>query len=204
MGFSKPASPANPQRAGFGARPAAQAAPSASAQPKPRAQRAAPVLKPAAGRYSGLKEADSKYPLLEGGSHRVEFVDSKERKSPGKKPWLVTNVKVLSSDTVREGSLRTIIKCVSDEAFVRSGPEIKSMVRSACGYDDEDAFEAAHPDWDTMIDAVHGVREAEQIHGENPLAGMIALVDVVEQPANEHGIVYTNQTWYPDRAEDSA
>src|SRR5690606_31035144 len=108
-------------------------------------------------------------------------VETKEIRTTGKKPWLKTEIQIVESDTIKPGAKRTIRKVLSDEAFVMSGPEILSMLMAAMGYDGADeeqfaAFEAEYPEWPEMVNAVHGVPEACEKFGTNPLAGMTAKV----------------------------
>jgi hypothetical protein len=161
-----------------------------------------------AGRYTGLKPAEGRSPFLPKGRHRVRFVETKEIRTKAKKPWLKTEVTILSSNNPEAtiGQNRTIRKVISEEAFEMSGPEIVSMLMAALGYTSQDMaeFEEAFPNWGSMLDAVHGVPEACKEHGENPLNGMTAIVDGYETEPNDRGQVFVNCSWSPDpeRAQD--
>jgi hypothetical protein len=171
----------------------------AAAPAKPAAgPRGAPPVRATPGRYSGLRPAEERSPFLESGTHRVRFIATKEVRVKSKKPWLKTELEVLESDTVKPGAHRTIRKVITDEAFEMSGPEILSMMMAALGYESTEMaeFEAQHPNWSEMLDAVHGVPEACAEHGENPLADMTAVVTGFD--AEKDGRNFVNYSWAPD------
>lgn len=187
MGFRD----AQPRGGAVAAKPQAAAAPAGRNEPKGVTGRG--QLKPTAGRYSGLKLSDPRFPILEpGNGYVLKILHTRESKIAGKKPWMKTQVEVLESQNgVEPGSKRSILKCCSDEAFEMSGPEIKNMVMACLGFDDEGEFEAQHEDWATMIDAVHGVEAAEKEHGVNPLEGLTARCDAIPQGE------FINCVWAP-------
>ncbi len=155
--------------------------------------------KPQAGRYTGLRLADPRFPILEpGNGYVLKVLHTRESKITGKKPWLKIQCEVVkgAEGGAPTGAKRSILKCCSEDAFAMSGPEIKNLMMAALGYgsDAEAQFEEENEDWPSMIDAVHGVPEAEAEHGENPLKDR--LVDCDALPNGE----FINCVFYPHAA----
>lgn len=198
--------------------------PSATAKTVAKPTPAAAAAKPAAGgkpsnpnraapqgrNYSGLKPPESRAPFLVSANgqserHRVKFVETAEVRTRSKDPWLKTVVEIVESDTLPPGCTKTIRKVITDKAFEMSGPEILTMVMAACGFETNDdghaAFEAEHPDYPLMLNAVHGLPDGIEEHGENPLKGMTAIVEAYTfTKEDENGKTYeiTNYSWAPD------
>jgi hypothetical protein len=175
---------------------AASAAPKQAAASTPRGMTGRGQSKPQGGRYTGLRLADPRFPILEAGNgYTLKILHTKESRVTGKKPWLKVQVEVLETwdGGPAVGSKRSILKCCSEDAFEMSGPEIKNMMMAALGYgsDAEALFEEQNEDWPSMIDAVHGVPDAEKLHGENPLKDKIVRCDAL--PNGE----FINCIYYP-------
>jgi hypothetical protein len=152
--------------------------------------------------------------------HRVKFLETSEVRTRSKDPWLKTVIEIVESDTLPVGATRTIRKVITDKAFEMSGPEILSMVMAACGYEaTEEAqarFESDNEDWPLMLNAVHGLPDGIEAHGENPLKDQYAWVEVYtftkefddKKTGQTVSVEFTNYTWSPDieaaGAEDSA
>lgn len=214
MGFrdKAPTAPAAPAKTAT--KPAAAAPAKTAAKPAANPNRGAPQ-----GRnYTGLKPPESRAPFLtsalgQSEKHRVRFTETAEVRTRSKPPWLKTVVEIVESDTLPEGATRTVRKVITDEAFEMTGPEILSMVMSACGYEPTEEgqarFEAENEDWPLMLNAVHGLPEGIAVHGENPLKGMTAIVEVytymkTDKDDSEKEFQVTSYTWSPDDNEGEA
>jgi hypothetical protein len=181
------------------------------------------AAKPAAGgqkksRYGGLAPREGRSPFFnEAGTHMVEIVKSERLDPDAKNPWLKVEVKVLQSDVVKPGELRTIKRDLHAKAFAVTGPEIISMAMACLGFTDEAEFHKSLTDQVPGVEAealvellclcIEGDAEAiaemgpdgTPIFGANPLANMKAKITVMPLPPLEGRTtsVLSNYSWYP-------
>ena len=164
MAFGKPAAGA--------ARPA----PAAGTPPAARTTSATKGAKPEGGKYSGLRPAAARHPLIEDGTFLLEIVKTYESKNKGTgNKWFHADFLILESDNEKfpVGTHCTYMQCVSDNAIEVGGPKVVAFVMAVCGYAEEQeaAFFEDNPEIDKMIDAASGVPAAEEVFGVNPMAG---------------------------------
>jgi hypothetical protein len=169
-------------------------------------------------RYGGLAPREGRSPFFnEAGTHMIEIVKSERIDPDAKNPWLKVEVKVLQSDVVKPGELRTIKRDLHAKAFAVTGPEIISMAMACLGFTDEAEFHKSLCDQVPDVDAealvellclcVEGDAEAvaelgadgTPIFGPNPLANMKAKITVMPLPPLEGKTVsvLSNYSWYP-------
>lgn len=165
MAFGKPAAGASP----------AKPAPAASAANRPTSS--SKGFKPEGGKYSALRPAAARHPLLAEGEYLLEVVKTYESKNKGTgNKWFHADFLILESDNEKQppGSHVTYMQCVSDNAIEVGGPKVISFVMGCMGYaaEDEARFLEENPNLSEMIDAASGVPDAEKVHGQNPMACM--------------------------------
>jgi len=187
---------------------------------------AAPAAAPAAGsarkhRYQGLGPSDGRSGFLdEAGTHDVEIVKTERIEVTAKDPWLKIEVKILESQTIKAGELRTCRRLLTSKAFVVTGPEILSMAMACMGFANtqlQDFYKSLEDETElpgvpgedisyVLLDCIEGEPEAcaeagasgAVLFGKNPLKGMKCRVTVIPVPPLEGQTAkLSNYSWYP-------
>lgn len=206
MAFGKPAT----------STPAAAGKPATSAAARPTS--ATKGFKPEGGKYSALRPAAARHPLLETGSFVLEVVKTFESRNKGTgNKWFHADFLILESDSedprFQAGKNCTYMQCVSDNAIEVGGPKVIAFIMNCCGFEEsQEADFYAQFGGDEgvgeMIDAASGVPDAEKIHGANPMAGYKVRCQSYEsgEGTNKKGktITYYDQSWAPYVADEAA
>lgn len=202
MAFGKPA----------GAAATTAAAPSAAQRAAARTTTKSPGFKPEGGKYSALRPAAARHPLIEDGQFVLEVVKTFESRNKGTgNKWFHADFLVLESDNPKfpAGSHCTYMQCVSDNAIEVGGPKVIAFIMNCCGYEEsreQDFYAAFGGDEGVgeMIDAASGVADATAKHGENPMAGYKVRCTSFEGGVGEtkkgKSVQYYDQAWEPFEA----
>jgi hypothetical protein len=146
-------------------------APPAQAPAQAPATQQAPAYAPPAmmggvPSFAGVRSGVTRYPELDIGSYRLQFEKTRQVVTKTSITY-IADFKVLESNNPKHqaGTMASIVRGMSTPlADSISKGEIKGMVRAACGFADDTAFEAALP--------VHA--DTMAAHQANPLSPLTA------------------------------
>lgn len=163
---------------------------------------------PRQSRWSGLGDGSQRLPMLEPGVYRVRVgrceikVKPKGAPNAGRETFHATVEVVQAVDGSQSpaGMVASVIAMLSTDAGQN---EMFRMIRSAAGFESEEAFYAAIPADGTaeaFFDAVVG-----QSSTPNPIEGRLVDVQVSQGKDDGKGGYYRNYVWAPvPEAEQSA
>lgn len=191
---------------------ATTAAPSAAQRAAARPTTKSPGFKPEGGKYSALRPAAARHPLIEDGTFALEVVKTFESRNKGTgNKWFHADFLILESDNPKfaVGTHCTYMQCVSDNAIEVGGPKVIAFIMNCCGFEEtrEQDFYAEYGGDEgvgEMIDAASGVADAVAKHGENPMAGLKVRCTSFEGGTGENkkgkSVQYYDQAWAPFEA----
>jgi hypothetical protein len=187
---------------------AATTKPAATAGKAPAARETKASNAAVPGRYSGMKAAAARYPLMGEFEGDLEVIKTYETKNPKTGAWFHADFKIISSNAPPESPFATgkncsFLKSIKETAIETTGPMVVSFVVGTSGFESDDAFfehfdgsDADHPLADDLLNAVSGAPSPVKA---NPLEGQ--RVHVFSYPTDER---YFGQNWTPYTESESA
>ena len=163
-------------------------------------------------RFTGLRSRDEG-PLILGegeddlGEHEVEATLTTERDSEKTGvPYVHLTLAVTGSKTLEDGEGRKILFATGGKGARQGRERLMACVRGFCGFESDEDFITAIPNYHVLLGAVCGERDCEEAtgpngepFGENPLAGCKARVTVRRgnEKKEKPGEFYFEYTWVP-------
>lgn len=197
------------KRMGFSDRKAQLQGKAPTAATSAAATRAAAPGASKAGRYSGLRMKEPRPPRPANGNYRLEIIESSrhQSKDPNGKAdeYLLVRFKVLNSDNgTPVGAERSWVKSWTRKTYEQYAlPELLAFVVRVAGFEDQEEFEATHPDWEDLFDAFLGTPTGE--YGENPLAGATVDAEIVDSKnTDKEGKPYADWHFMPATDESES
>jgi hypothetical protein len=165
----------------------------------------ATAVKRRASRYDGVSAASGRLPIPPPGTYQVEWVSAEETRNPGNgNESCKINLKVLQiadggkavGEKDRDVAAGDTVQCLQSVGTDAGAGRVKAAVMAAAGFDDEAAFDEAHP---------HGVFVEACSTGESEvLIGRTAFVRVMrgnpclDKDKRPTGDYYREWEWAPD------
>lgn len=175
-------------------------APSTASKPATREKRP-----PAAGRYGGLGAAAPRHPFLRDGRYRVKVIKTYDFEGRNQ-DWFRAELEIVDAaegSAQSKGNIVIYSQCVTKgDALAVGGPKVISFVMTAMGYETEAEFRATYPEesqaGEDLMNRVAGVPLDETEIGENPLAGMLLMVQATGTGKidTKTGTEYQEYAWY--------
>lgn len=166
---------------------------------------------PRAGRYGGLGAAAPRIPFLRDGRYRVKVIKTYDFEGRNQ-DWFRAELEILAAAPGSEqkaGDLVIYSQCVTKgDALAVGGPKVVSFTMTAMGYETEEAFNEAFPETsqarEDLMNRVSGADVQEEEIGENPLGGMILMVQAsgTGKVDDKTGTEFQEYAWFPNEPDE--